>query len=562
MLEDVAFVNSRWEGEKILVSRDAANRPGVVEHVSNIILYLLKIKCFQNTRWMSHGMSSRTLYLALSVGLESLLKMTRANPAHSDYHLHGFDRLRVRMKKFVTIAAISTWVTESAMLEMMCDARLVRTAHEVADVVDEEVQFIAQLDNEFWKRSIGWIGDDEYTVAELRTDVTRSALVQKALMDWRIFTEVRANPWALAKGDVAENIRALTEEDAKNDPECTGKIFTLYRLGYNMESLVNGVIMLADVLWETKRGENLHGSVAVMHRWHPLLTPQVLSTRSLLHQARALSNDAEEVRKRKVLENKKDSWLAKTCAHTCGRHAFFSDLVAKAKLRHPHHPKFADVTRHILTKHAAHCDMLPATISAKYDAEADDRAATKRKEVSSEIEHIEGRLALFDARLLAENLLRGNQGTISEHRFSDSDWEELASTWSSKDYAWKELDLRSSNTHRPPEKPSPEEISALESFGAKKANGEPQLTNWQRASALTGMRCLLLCLGRRLTRGRFGMRGSLPCRTLWYVGFCKWSVATMYYHASTASQRPRSWRLKGAGLVISLCLDEQFLAVT
>ena len=74
--------------------------------------------------------------------------------------------------------------------------------------------------------------------------------------------------FALAIGDIMHNLAALSEGDAAMDPCCTGKVYKLKQCGYPLSKLKDGVEGFDDLLWETKRSEDLHGSIAVMHRGH------------------------------------------------------------------------------------------------------------------------------------------------------------------------------------------------------------------------------------------------------------------------------------------------------
>ena len=111
-----------------------------------------------------------------------MLLMTRSNPIFSDYHLHGSDKLSPKLKSFVSIPALSAYVAEAAMAEMMFDARLVKSYDNIVQAMQEELVYLESLPKMVYERTVRMIGLHDYNVAQLQTDVLRCAHTQVAFL--------------------------------------------------------------------------------------------------------------------------------------------------------------------------------------------------------------------------------------------------------------------------------------------------------------------------------------------------------------------------------------------
>ena len=127
----------------------------------------------------------------------------------------------------------------------------------------------------------------------------------------RFFVETRSLPWSLARGDIKANLDRLIRMDPALLDAVTRQIHSLLNLGYNRSQVERGVKLFLYVHWTTMRCEQGHGSMAVLHRFHPDYGALTLLARALIHQCRgffAALADAEYeerlVRKRKALERK------------------------------------------------------------------------------------------------------------------------------------------------------------------------------------------------------------------------------------------------------------------
>jgi len=84
------------------------------------------------------------------------------------------------------------------------------------------------------------------------------------------------------RGNVSENIRRFAEGPRPDHPVCV-VIWELWRLGYNRELTRKAVLKLTAINWSTAVLEQGHGSMAVLHKYHPEYGPEQLMILSRLH---------------------------------------------------------------------------------------------------------------------------------------------------------------------------------------------------------------------------------------------------------------------------------------
>ena len=83
-----------WKDGKLFVSERIKTTGCWVQKLSFLLLALFNFKKFTESRWLQQGPSCRNLSCALSVGLDKVVEITRADPLCSDYDLHGFFQLQ------------------------------------------------------------------------------------------------------------------------------------------------------------------------------------------------------------------------------------------------------------------------------------------------------------------------------------------------------------------------------------------------------------------------------------------------------------------------------------
>ena len=65
----------------------------------------------------------RAVQASLFCGLEGLIQRTRASQHCTDYYLHGWRRLNHELNYYMAVAAVSSWVSEGVLNNIMDDDR-------------------------------------------------------------------------------------------------------------------------------------------------------------------------------------------------------------------------------------------------------------------------------------------------------------------------------------------------------------------------------------------------------------------------------------------------------
>eukprot|EP00971_Amphidinium_carterae_P333569 6468364-Amphidinium_carterae.1 len=96
----------------------------------------------------------------------------------------------------------------------------------------------------------------------------------------RTFSSVKSLPWSLCCGDIRANLRALAAGTEPTEPTSL-KIYRLARESLVSErELVKGLELLATCPWTARVVEQLHGSVAALHKYRPEMQMRALLGRS------------------------------------------------------------------------------------------------------------------------------------------------------------------------------------------------------------------------------------------------------------------------------------------
>jgi hypothetical protein len=106
MIDAVSYVDPRWTGGRLLVAGQVERMQGYSSHISDILLYIYKIRVTNEARILSHGPSSRGLNASVFAGLKQVVNMTRQDERATDYHLHGFVKLSTAMMRYSVAASI------------------------------------------------------------------------------------------------------------------------------------------------------------------------------------------------------------------------------------------------------------------------------------------------------------------------------------------------------------------------------------------------------------------------------------------------------------------------
>jgi hypothetical protein len=182
MLDDFVEINPWFRNGQLHVSRALEADSGKMETLSALLLYLFKFRAFTDSRWVTMGPSLRTVLASLAVGLEALVRISRADPKTTDYHLHGFDRLNAKHKEYFAVVSIVAWIPDSLQYELLTDERVALRASELQQTVSDEINWVHGLSDFTWGR-LAELCSSALTPHALKNSTLHAAHVSAAYID-------------------------------------------------------------------------------------------------------------------------------------------------------------------------------------------------------------------------------------------------------------------------------------------------------------------------------------------------------------------------------------------
>jgi len=479
MVDEVTRVNPWWRDGRLYVNGELAHDPDCMEKVSHVMLYLCRWRKFSDSRWCTMGPSCRTLLWGLCVGLEAWVALARADPAASDFFLHGFAKLSPGIKRYCAVVAMVAFVPDALLAEVLVDDRLVKHAARLQEVVAEELFWVESVGGFTWRRLAAVLGDGQ-GANELRHDVVHACHVSAAFIHNKVFAELNRFPWKLAVGSVPDNLEALAATEEPIRDSCAHKLRVLLRMGFNRAKLIAAVTLLQEVPWSSVPVEQAHASAAVIHRFHPEYGVDVLATRATLHQCRHFFLEPPEVSKEARESKKIEALRRKGPEKVSGKHAFLAHLIESAKAALPAEAKLPQaMVRQIVREHGRLFQELPPAGQAAFHREAVQRASERSMGVQEELQHLQTARQLGKARVNAELLTEGLLNRVPLARFSEVDYTSMKQLLATPDFAWPAVAQRRKALAKGPEAPPPEVLQALQNCPTYAAPlVDPGLPGW------------------------------------------------------------------------------------
>jgi hypothetical protein len=228
------WVSGQWEGH-----------PQLEERLAKVIVYLLKLKRFTESRWCTIGPSCRALVGCLSVGLELLVAVARKSPQTSDFYIAGFSRLSSDLKQYAALASIASYVPDAFLQELLEDDRIASRLTVFETAMLDELGWLDRLSPLSWQRLASVIGSDQMPWRKLRTDVLLCAQVACSYTTDKVLSVARGFPWCLARGDVEEKLSGLALLSKAPEDDTAQKIHRLLLAGHQwvVKALLSSVMV-------------------------------------------------------------------------------------------------------------------------------------------------------------------------------------------------------------------------------------------------------------------------------------------------------------------------------
>lgn len=329
LVETLVDLGICWDGEadQLKVDKKWRANPDFIETLSGAVLSLWEFRPFSESRWITVGLSCRTMVASLLSGLKSLVSYIRNDTKSSDFHIHGFGRLdKPDACQFLVLASMASYVPDGALQSLMEDGRLALRVNDVRAAMYEELDWLQGIRMEVWDRLAHVCNITGFL---LRSKALSCGFKAAAFFHFRVLEKVMKLPWTLAMGDKEENLRKLVADDAPKPTEPIAlKIYSLLKLGYSKMKICMALDLLLNCNWHTMCTEQTHAQAAVVKKFHAEMGEEMVIARSMISAFQKMlpSLTAEQKQELKLLKELKES-SKKQSNRITGRHAYFTELV-------------------------------------------------------------------------------------------------------------------------------------------------------------------------------------------------------------------------------------------
>jgi len=117
----------RWVAatERIQVTQACGeNGADAVGSVTAVLLRAWRIVQFCGSRWLTIGVSGRSMVVGMLTGLECLVKCILATPHESSPFLNGYPRNLPTCKKFLVVSGVVSRVSDAILVLLLEDGRV------------------------------------------------------------------------------------------------------------------------------------------------------------------------------------------------------------------------------------------------------------------------------------------------------------------------------------------------------------------------------------------------------------------------------------------------------
>ena len=461
--DQLAELSVRWHNGRLRVRAgdDAASHASLVDRVIALIMAVFRLRKCAESRWCTVGDSCRSLLAAMSVGLDGLVGVVRADPRASDFHIHGYARLAGPARKYCAIAGMSCTVTDSFLLELLEDDRVGARVDELEATMTEELGWLSGVKHSTWAR-VAVLVAEEYSPYDLRSEVLEAASLAASFVHRSVIKPARRCPWSLARGDIQANLQTLRDQDTTPKDPLAQKVQTLVRCGLNLHMLERGLRLLNEARWSTGVVEQGRGSAAVVHRYHPMYSPEKLATHAFLRMFSKLLAPPESARSPVAkYEDAVARLEMKRPNRVNGRNMFLTDVFLEAKQGLAAGATLSQARiKAVVEQHVAAYAALPLARRQRYEEQALARADEREQSLRDEYAYLSALITLEKRRFNRVDFQTRARLAISSCKLSDLDRAELTSVWARGFAAARFKALREA-AHLAPSPPPENEQRAL-----------------------------------------------------------------------------------------------------
>lgn len=381
-----------FENGQLLVNAAQMSNPALVSEICAVYHALWHFVPFTESRWMTVGVSSRTIVTCEILGMKNLVTFIKGRPNVSKFYINGYARAVGDTLSLMVEASIVSRVSD-AVLHVLCeDSRVLRQLDELWETASEELVWITQLSDGVWK-ALAAVSNVDWEF--LRSECTHAATVSYHFFWRRVLLPASQRPFSLATGDIRENLRDLASEDESPPEGVTAQLWRLLRGGFPESQLVQAVEQWKDIPWTTTIVEQMHGSLAVLRRAHPEYGGATLASRAFVMQLRKfLPKPSGNEKKLALLLRDINKISRRAPERGRGRQQFLADLIELAKGRDWSGREAPPTTKEIFSRHAGLWAKRSLAERMAYEDRACLRAREKHDLFVQDLEALRARVAV------------------------------------------------------------------------------------------------------------------------------------------------------------------------
>ena len=402
VLGDFVDIHPVWDGSRLWVSQELEGSEDLLPRLSFLLLKAFRWQRYTQSRFLTLGSSTRALMCSLLLGLDELVRITRDDPACSDYHLHGYSNLTQASRQLALVCAFASYPAEAGLQILLSDDRLAQQLQEFQTALAEEMDWLQQLPATTWDVLACGAGL-EFQGSEARHIVLQAALTSLGYIYSHASSLFEREPWIWTQGDPSQHIGLLKS----SGPEAfwhpvSQQIASYLNMGGDEDNVLAVFKLLQECSFSTMGVEQQHGSYATMHRLHPDYSMQSLSTRGFLHSCRALFHESEDLQIQKRLEQLVAKLDRKQPNKVGGRSMFLQEMLTQSETRELQSGSAATGSDHdvfaqqqVVLKSAARAwKSLSHAAQSGYDKTALRYAQTQMRLIQDQKEELRERLSL------------------------------------------------------------------------------------------------------------------------------------------------------------------------
>ena len=441
-----------WINGKLKVNKHKANGHGWIDEVVAMQMAVWRFVTFSDGRMITVGPASRALVASCLTGIDSLQNFCRKQMDCSEYHIHGWDRLKPEVWAVIAVTALASGVSETAVKMLMDDDRVMMSGWPIHEALGAELEYVNAMSPKILElicQALPW--SYHLTPCELHSRVLHVSYISSAFLDKKVFKETEHYPWKLARGNITNNLRSLKQDSKPQGDETTEQIWELLNLDFPEAVLVETVEQVQKLPWSSIGVEQAHASAAQVKKHHPEMMENMLTCRSFLSQFRPLISRAMDVEEVGRYQKEINRIMEQNPACQTGRQLFLKEAFSQAAEMNPARMRFTVHDCHaIMASHAEQYFALEPAVRAGYEQRAAHLAEDKAIVLRETIQDLEVRQDLVRLRQ-AEAKTKSNTWRLDACRLGSDQMQAFQNLFDSKSRSEVEQDRVAALV--PPEQP-------------------------------------------------------------------------------------------------------------